>query len=360
MSEIGKNILIVCEGQNTETGYFASIRDYLIDKQIKITIKIVPSPKIDVTKDFILRAGAKKRELKILDASKEKELAKEQLEEKYRAQPTRYVRIAQKGLEEGVYDEAWAVYDKDQHPNHKEAFDLSRIEVNGKNVNIGFTSISFEHWILLHFELNTSDFVKSQCRIDRDIFDCGHNKHASDCKGKLCVCGYLVTKQYFKESLIHKEFSFTKLPECQIPIENAINLKRKMESQYPGVPFFEINPYTTVHRLVFRLVVFPLKVVNWFNCEEEIHKDEIAFNVSVSAETIFIQIRNKRDQHYIIQTGDFTIVDVNGKLRSIIERSVLNPLEERDFPFNPAENGLEFPSFVGYKMSNSECFICDL
>ena len=78
--------------------------------------------------------------------------------EKYedvKAVPLRYVALAQMIEEEKeMYEELWAVFDKDDHSHHKEAYEKAKDEVNGKKVNIGFTSRSFEHWLLLHFEKN--------------------------------------------------------------------------------------------------------------------------------------------------------------------------------------------------------------
>lgn len=56
------------------------------------------------------------------------------------------------------HDEAWVVYDKDGYTKHPETFELARV----KEVNIAFSAISFEMWVLLHFRYSTTSFAKSE------------------------------------------------------------------------------------------------------------------------------------------------------------------------------------------------------
>ena len=63
-----------------------------------------------------------------------------------------------------VYDEVWVFFDKDGHPKAKEAFEMARItEIDGKKINIAFSSRCFEYYLLLHFELIYRAFEKSEC-----------------------------------------------------------------------------------------------------------------------------------------------------------------------------------------------------
>jgi hypothetical protein len=108
-------------------------------------------------------------------------------------------------LEDGTYSEVWAVFDKDGHPNHEEAFNLASTDIAGKKVNIAFTSIAFEYWILLHFESNDTAFVKSMCRQGKEYYYCGLESHADDCIGAKCVCGRIVTTGYLTYKERQKE-----------------------------------------------------------------------------------------------------------------------------------------------------------
>ena len=63
-----------------------------------------------------------------------------------------------------VYDEVWVFFDKDGHPKAKEAFEMARItEIDGKKINIAFSSRCFEYYLLLHFEPLYRAFEKSEC-----------------------------------------------------------------------------------------------------------------------------------------------------------------------------------------------------
>lgn len=55
-------------------------------------------------------------------------------------------------------DSLWVVYDKDGYTKHPQTFDIAR----SNGINIVFSSISFEYWILLHFEYTARPFNKSE------------------------------------------------------------------------------------------------------------------------------------------------------------------------------------------------------
>jgi len=48
------------------------------------------------------------------------------------------------------YDSVWIVFDKDSHPFITRAFDIAR--TNNPQINVAFSNICFEYWVLLHFE----------------------------------------------------------------------------------------------------------------------------------------------------------------------------------------------------------------
>lgn len=61
-------------------------------------------------------------------------------------------------------NEYWVVFDKNGYTKQKEAFDLAGYE--NKRVNIAFSSISFEMWIMSHFTKNCNQYQKSVNVID--------------------------------------------------------------------------------------------------------------------------------------------------------------------------------------------------
>ena len=84
-----------------------------------------------------------------------------------KAVPLRYVAQAQLIEEEQeMYEELWAVFDKNGHSHHKEAFERAVHEVNNKKVHIGFDDPAeaegAEAFIL-------SEFVRIRDEIKRDF-----------------------------------------------------------------------------------------------------------------------------------------------------------------------------------------------
>lgn len=178
-----RSILIVCEGTKTEHDYFEYIATHISykkkiwdivevcdNKTIPKDIPIAPPTELGKRKkrQFI---NPNKRKISEQNALKElcihlygESDGIEQYED-IKAVPLRYVAQAQLIEEEQqMYEELWAVFDMDGHSHHKQAYEKADEEVNGKKVQIGFTSRSFEHWLLLHFEKNKTPFTSSECK----------------------------------------------------------------------------------------------------------------------------------------------------------------------------------------------------
>ncbi|WP_373893664.1 RloB family protein [Virgibacillus sp. CBA3643] len=105
-----KSVLIVCEGTHTEGGYFEKIRQLLRKPNVNVHVY-----------------GEGKSQMALLDAvdgrakTKSKEITS-----------------------------AWVVFDKDNLA--REEIEKTYKFATRRNVNIGFTNICFELWLLLHFE----------------------------------------------------------------------------------------------------------------------------------------------------------------------------------------------------------------
>lgn len=129
-------------------------------------------------------------------------------------------------------DEAWVIYDKDGYTKHSETFS----EAKSKNINIAFSSISFETWILLHFEYTSKIFTKSDEIIS-------HMKH----------------KHNFNYEKKDKEI-YSKIKwytDCAI--KNAKRLNEYELTGAGGKPIYELNPYTDVYKLVELILKYRLK-----------------------------------------------------------------------------------------------------
>lgn len=180
---VKKRLFIVCEGEKTEPGYLTRY-----------------------VKDCGLRG--KPVEVKILPAK--------------RHTPKELVKTAVK-VKELPGDEAWAVFDKDGYTRHGEAFNIAE----SKNVRIAFSSISFEIWILLHYEYATRSFDNAYKVIDR-----------------------LKNKKYLDYDKADESLYYTVKGKTGVAVGNAGRVREYQEKNNPGRPIYELNPYTDFYELL--------------------------------------------------------------------------------------------------------------
>ena len=190
--EIVNTILIICEGENTEPNFIGGIRDCIIDGVYDIgncRIEIRPEPRIIEEEETNVRRR-KKRKLRAVTKEPEEFIG---------VPPLKWVTYGCEQLKIGTYDEVWAVFDNDNHPARKEAFELAAQSINGKYVNIAYSSIAFEYYILLHFERIYKAFEKSECREGKLVTHCMLGE-VRGCGGDRCVGGYLRKNGYISKS----------------------------------------------------------------------------------------------------------------------------------------------------------------
>lgn len=279
--KLRRSILIVCEGTKTEHDYFSYIASHvtypkgLWDIVEVCDNKTIPSD-IPISADTELGKRKKRHftnpnKSKITEQNVLKELCKhiyghEDGIEEYdniKAVPLRYIAQAQLIEEEQqMHDELWAVYDKDGHSHHKEAYKRAEKVVNGKKVQIGFTSRSFEHWLLLHFEKNTTNFSSSECKDEKKRpIECNS---IQGCKGNTCLIGYLKAntplkkfqKSNGKEDLKNMMELLLQPKYLNNAFENANWLRTEIQNNdaLKDKKCYELNPYTDIDILVRKLV----------------------------------------------------------------------------------------------------------
>jgi len=191
-------IFIACEGRNTEPIYFEKIVEEIEDQGV-FSVTIYPDKSDDSPVSHALGL----------------------------------VKEARSRIED--FDEVWVVFDRNGYTKHKEAFDLANESVNGKKVNIAFSSIAFEQWVLLHFIKSATAFTKSAQIVE---FLRGN--------------GYF--PDYEKKAYIDT-YSFLRGKTLQA-MENSAWLKHDLEKLglLPSDPVYQLNPYTDVDVLVARLL----------------------------------------------------------------------------------------------------------
>lgn len=332
--KVRKNILIVCEGESSEPSYFEKFRDEVykryrtLNRINDINIRIDPVPPLEKISNekFSLREGAKRRTTST-NLVNNIDLV---VEDDYKSQPICYVRKAQiLGLENGAFSDVWAVYDKDEHPKHKEALQLASRRVNDSYVNIGFTSVAFEYWILLHFELCTTPFQKSMCRAKNHkrkkiYFFCGSKTHSKDCNGESCICGRIVASGYLKYLNNRKNFDFNEYyPKVKTAMANALSLNRTYKNSEKD--FYNENPYSNLYRLVFKLLHLP-KDFLWFDFKQGFTKNNnIKYLPKFSNDCFELEISNNSNKMYVHNSGFLLLIDLDGNQFEILERKFIEP-----------------------------------
>jgi hypothetical protein len=232
-------IYIACEGTKTEYHYFEALKESMDKDDLELRIYPDESDKLELIQPHFVSKKHKKgtkTETKSLQGVKTdpKSLCDHVIEKCKR--------------DDGI-DEAWIVIDKDGHPNLKNIFEKAK----NAGVKIAFSSIAFEHWLLLHFEPNITAFMKSDCK-DKDgrYLKCGQLIHEQDCKGERCVASHIRMKKYIADydkkatNLYHQTRQY-----LSTAFENAKQLKYLSDNQ---IVIYDKNPYTDVDVLVKRLL----------------------------------------------------------------------------------------------------------
>jgi hypothetical protein len=273
------NLLLVCEGENTEPNYFQRIKEQVLSENIwteGVAITISPKPNLDDADSIVPQKSkhkTKRKQRTLLTVENEGIVA---IEKQYAAVPVRYVREAQQGLEDNTFDEVWAVFDKDGHPKQQEAYQLAGKEIEGKRVNIAFSSISFEHWILLHFERNKTAFVKSKNVIE-----------------------HLEKRNFLKQYSKKTTANFYKQIEnkTHFAIKNAAWLRHQQKNN--TLPIWEQNPYTDIDFLVKRLLKIDKNIV-WTTYDEALKMDNLTTLFSKNGDFLKIEIENHQKSSFIL------------------------------------------------------------
>ena len=192
------SIFIACEGSNTEPLYFEKLKEIMEDDDIyPYAITIYPDKEFD---------------------------------ENPKTDAIGLVNVAIERKDE--FDEVWVVFDKDGYTKHKEAFELAK----ENNVNIAFSSISFETWVLLHFERCYESFAKSANIIDEKFHN--NNTYLHD---------YAKSGDYNLYPIIEDK--------TKTAFSNSSWLRNSLNFINPGYTIYDANPYTDVDFLVKKLIL---------------------------------------------------------------------------------------------------------
>lgn len=299
------NIVIVCEGEDTEPAYLEDLKRAIKNSDGPYDeIRIVPfgnEAKMASARDALLKKHSRKLRTMnspLVRLSGKFYWVKEEVDvdtyERYKGQPTRYVREAQLFLEDG-YVEAWAVYDQDKFPDHEQARALAESD---PNLNIAFTSVSFEEWLLLHFERNEKPFPQSCCKKNKKDIGCGDHKSGdeNDCHGTLCIAGYL------RENNLIPDFAKSNTNLFSKYTLKRLNLARVNASWVrtlsPDKVVYQQNPYTDFDQLLSKLMGLEDRYI-WIGNAETYIIDRCQIGISRNFKDKEITLINNSDLTFI-------------------------------------------------------------
>lgn len=228
-----KSIFIACEGKNTEPLYFEKIKEIKeYDDFYSFSLTVYPDRNEDKPKSDAIG------------------LINEAIE-----------RINE-------FDELWVVFDKDGYTKHKEAFELAK----SNGINVCFSSISFETWVLLHFELNSNPFEKSANIINDKFINNEKYFEKYSKSGDLSIFPYLEDKTInaFVNSSILKNYN--KIHRSQIDI-------------------FDLNPYSDVDVLVKKLLEIDISFDSCY-LNQDIEYNNISIKIINDNDNIVLKLKN--------------------------------------------------------------------
>ena len=362
-----KTILIIAEGENTEPFYFKAIEEIFLkskeDLKINLTLRIIseiaqPSKKKShnpkhktIRKSRQIEDEISGNFVRILMNGQEIEEELSKIEPKYKSQPQRFVRRAQIEMQDNTYNEAWAVFDYDmRNISHiKDAFKIANNDLLGK-VKIAYSSIAFEHWILLHYERNLTAFNKSECREiigkgakkRKVLLNCcsisDNSPHKDDCGGLKCVGGYLRSMKYYLEcSKDDKKIFYTHLDKLSIAFFNASWLRFKMKITEPLTEksTLDANPFTNVDLMVKQILgeLSEFKsicniVYRWILLDSRVKIKGYLVLVGKLSNNLKVTITNQTNQTQILQESFIEIKNNNiDTIQNLGERTKLDANE---------------------------------
>lgn len=282
-----KSLYVLTEGQ-TEEAYFSRIKEIMGDED---------EWKYSVTVDV--------RE--IMEGSKQ--------------DPVGMVKEAKKSVKD--YSEVWVIFDKDRDRDD-ENFEAIELALKSK-IKVAFSSISFEEWVLLHFERSTTAFQRSDC----ESRSTKQNPITCTCNGSICVLTYLKQNHYPTyvkgKAKLYDELS----DKRDIALEYAAWLKYHHS---PIKNYHLLNPYTDVDNLV--TLLFQLPTIRFTGINNSFSFDENDFcvtNFSTASNiiTVSIQITNNSNKPFILNNAQQNIKLLNTNnvelTYTIAQAQIINP-----------------------------------
>jgi len=288
-------IYLACEGTETEYWYFKSLGESL-DEDENVELRVYPD----------------QSDLKEMHLKNEKGVKTDH--------KNLCVKVAEKLASSQGIDEGWIIIDKDGHLGLEETFS----EAIRTDVRIAFSSVSFEHWLLLHFEKNETVFQKSDCKTPNergnDVYvKCGSKQSKypmSNCHGNRCVAGWLRFRNYLPDfdKSNKRIFQFTQ-PYHALAFENAawLRWRKYAEIEAEQGQICQINPYSNVDALL-KSIYQNEQVVSWSAWGVPIKTSDLELNIQkIGGNTYNIHAHNFSQKSQLLLPDHFHLSNEHGE-----------------------------------------------
>jgi hypothetical protein len=251
-------------------------------------------------------------------------------EDKPKTTPYELFEKAKKVLEEGAADFAWVVFDKDMHPNLQKTF----MEAEKAGVKIAFSSRSFEEWVLLHYEKNATNFDATECKTEsKKPLKCG-TLLVPHCTPVDCLTGHIRRQHLIPDYSKKKTFDLYKHinNRTEIAMVNASWLRFKTTGclSDPQPALFNLNPYTDVDQLIFKLNG-RTDEIKWGHLGDNITLNNWTINVNKDNDNLMVQLSHVKPHAEVLNKtfplSSFFVTDndlKNSHCRLVSNRYLVN------------------------------------
>ncbi len=216
-------------------------------------------------------------------------------EDKPKTTPYQLFEKAKKVIEDGSANFAWIVFDKDNHPRLPQTF----ADAAAVGVKIAFSSRSFEEWVLMHFQKNNATFNATECKDPTDKpTNCG-SPLVPNCSPTNCLTGHIRRQNFIPHYSKKKTFDlFSAIyHRTEIAVVNAAWLRFQTNASINRIqpPLQNLNPYTDVDQLIFKLVERPDKI-EWGASGSDISLNNWTISATITHGNIVVRISHTKPQ----------------------------------------------------------------
>lgn len=261
------SLFIVSEGEKTEASFYADFQQKLKEAGCahfsQVDFYKIPKPKdlTDNLPDTELRTEGGRQLRGALPALPA---------DNY--QPLNWIKIACSRL--GAYDEAWTLFDNDHRNDTAKHFidkavseyhQLIATPYAHLRLNIAYSSLSFEYYLLLHFQYLYHTFTKTECywivKQNHDYRNCCSRDPKDPpkegaCDGILdhgcCINGYARLHDYWSKSKTDGVLS--RIHNIYTGIINTARIRWQAIQSQRGTSLGCMNPYLNTYQLTLRMM----------------------------------------------------------------------------------------------------------